>query len=120
MDKTCATCRAFFRAYEEAQEWCRLHPVPTTTSAAYWCLQWQPKEKETIRKVEAQRGTIYPPDFTPDERACLVAKSQGQNVHALAAAFKDHHTAKGTVFKDWQAAFRNWLRNDLAFKKGKL
>lgn len=26
-------------------------------------------------------------------------------------AFGDHHAAKGTTFKDWQAGFRIWLRN---------
>jgi hypothetical protein len=82
-----------------------------------WCLDWQKKEKDAVEKVETKRGSIYPPDFAPDERACNLAKGQGQNVHALCAAFKDHHVAKGTVFKDWQAAFRNWLRNDLAYNK---
>jgi hypothetical protein len=60
-----------------------------------------------------------PDDFQPNDRAKELAKGQGQNVLALCAAFKDHHTAKGTLFKDWQAAFRTWLRNDVKFKEAR-
>ena len=65
------------------------------------------------------RACSLPEDFIPNDRAKELAKGQGQNVLALCAAFKDHHTAKGTLFKDWQAAFRTWLRNDLKFKEAR-
>lgn len=61
----------------------------------------------------------YPDDFQPDDRAKAIAAGYGQNVFALKAAFQDHHLAKGTLFKDWQAAFRTWLRNDRKFKEVK-
>lgn len=32
-------------------------------------------------------------------------------------AFLDHHRARGTVFKDWGAAWRNWVRNSIKFKQ---
>ena len=34
-------------------------------------------------------------------------------------AFKDFHLSKGSVFKDWDAAFRTWMRNSLKFNKNK-
>ena len=34
-------------------------------------------------------------------------------------AFVDFHTAKGSVFKDWDAAFRTWCRNAVKFDKPK-
>lgn len=65
--------------------------------------------------VKSPRGSILPADFQFDERAELLAKSYGLNPHKEQAAFRDHFTAKGTVYKDWQAAFRNWLRNAVKF-----
>lgn len=32
--------------------------------------------------------------------------------------FRDHHVSKGNIFKDWEAAFRTWLRNAKKFQKG--
>lgn len=34
-------------------------------------------------------------------------------------AFVDYHTAKGSVYKDWDAAFRNWCRNAVKFAEPK-
>lgn len=68
-------------------------------------------------RPKATRGSIYPDGFEPDERAQMLAVSTGLNPHKELAAFRDHHTAKGTVFKDWQAAFRNWLRNALKYNQ---
>jgi hypothetical protein len=68
-------------------------------------------------RPNANRGSIYPDGFEPDERAQSLATSYGLNPHKELAAFRDHHTAKGSVFKDWQAAFRNWLRNSLKFNQ---
>lgn len=30
--------------------------------------------------------------------------------------FLDHHRAKGSLFKDWQAAWRTWMRNSIKFR----
>lgn len=71
------------------------------------------------KRVLNGRACTLPDDFAPNDRAKELAKGQGQNVLALCAAFKDHHAAKGSVFKDWQAAFRTWLRNDVKFKEAR-
>lgn len=61
------------------------------------------------------KASVYPDGFAFDERAEALAKSYGLNPHKELAAFRDHHAAKGSLFKDWQAAFRNWLRNSVKF-----
>ena len=61
------------------------------------------------------RGCAIPEDFVFNERAEEMAKGYGVNVHKELAAFRDYHVANGTVFKDWQAAFRTWLRNAVKF-----
>ena len=35
------------------------------------------------------------------------------------AKFLDHHRAKGNRFKDWQAAFRNWMRRAVEYAQPK-
>lgn len=65
--------------------------------------------------AKPSRGTIAPAGFTPDQTAHDIAASTGANLQAELANFLDHHAARGTVFKDWQAAFRTWLRNAVKF-----
>jgi len=51
MDKICATCRAYFpHTTERFVPACRLHPFGVETSPDYWCLDWQPKERERAEK----------------------------------------------------------------------
>ncbi len=61
------------------------------------------------------KSSAYPDGFAFDERADGLARSYGLNPHKELAAFRDHHVAKGSIFKDWQAAYRNWLRNAVKF-----
>lgn len=63
----------------------------------------------------ASRATILPDDFQPNETVRQMAAELGLSLQAELAAFCDHHTAKGTTFRDWQAAFRTWLRNSQRF-----
>lgn len=68
-------------------------------------------------KAKACRATVLPSDFMPNETAEKMADELGLSIAAEQAAFEDHHSAKGTTFKDWQAAFRTWLRNANKFRK---
>ena len=61
------------------------------------------------------RATILPDDFQPNETVRQMAAELGLSLQAELAAFCDHHTAKGTTFRDWQAALRTWLRNASKF-----
>ena len=63
------------------------------------------------------RATILPDDFQPNETAQRMAAELGLSLQAELAAFCDHHAAKGTTFKDWQAGFRTWLRNSAKYRQ---
>lgn len=61
------------------------------------------------------RECILPIDFEPNATAKAMAAELGVDHVTELAAFSDHHTARGSTFKDWQAAFRTWLRNSVKF-----
>ena len=69
------------------------------------------------QKREPSRATVLPDGFVPNEAAVAMAADLGVNLADEQAAFEDHHTANGSTFKDWQAAFRTWLRNAQRFAR---
>jgi len=59
------------------------------------------------------------PSWELDADMRLFAIDRGiLNVDETFAAFKDHHLARGSLFKDWRAAWRNWVRNAKKFDRG--
>lgn len=68
-------------------------------------------------KTTTKRKTVFPENFTPDQTAIDMANETGVSIAAELPAFHDHHTANGSTFLDWQAAFRTWLRNAVKFAK---
>jgi hypothetical protein len=63
------------------------------------------------------RATVLPEDFTPDEPPKKLKDSFTQEqLGEEFEQFRDHHTAKGSKFTDWQAAWRTWLRNAVKFR----
>lgn len=90
-------------------------PTPTPTPIRKEDTPYLPKDR---------RGTRLSPDFVPDQSCQQVAEKLGMDRMAGAEAlenFMDYWKgvpgAKG-VKLDWQATFRNWLRNDYN-RKGK-
>lgn len=66
-----------------------------------------------------KRNTTIPDSFNFGDVADWTAKS-GLPVDASDFEhFRDHHTAKGSVMKDWHAAWRTWARNSRKFSGGK-
>lgn len=68
-------------------------------------------------KTKTSRACVLPENFEPNETCLAIADELGLSVGAEKAAFADHHTANGSTFKDWQAAFRTWLRNAAKFAR---
>lgn len=68
-------------------------------------------------KTTTKRKTVFPENFTPDQTAIDMANETGVSIASELPAFTDHHTANGSSFLDWQAAFRTWLRNSVKFAK---
>lgn len=71
------------------------------------------KKRGTARK----RASALPTDFglTPARSEYAAKTLPNVDTTELLAAFCDHHTAKGTVAKDWDATWRTWVRNSLKF-----
>lgn len=68
----------------------------------------------TSTKEKSKRATSVPESVT--ENAMSWAREQGVSDLAIRTEslnFLDHHRAKGTTFKDWDAAFRTWIRNGI-------
>jgi hypothetical protein len=82
------------------------------------------KGKEVIarkpRKTKSKAPqTVLPVDFAPNETGLKRATEAGLNVEREITRFRDHHTAKGTRFSDWQAAWRTWIGNAIEFGRGR-
>lgn len=71
-------------------------------------------------KSQTGRATALPDGFEPNETCDRLAGELGLVVSTEQDAFEDHHRANGTTFKDWQAAFRTWLRNSAKFSQRQL
>lgn len=80
--------------------------------------QDQTKTTPDHTKMEdgAKRAHQLPQGFTPTGSHKELAAELHVNLDNELAQFRDHHTAKGSAMKDWDAAFRTWLRNAARFK----
>lgn len=76
-----------------------------------------PKPKKPRRKAEAP----VPDDFsvTPDMAAWAKEKVPGVNIEIQTEVFLLHHRSKGTMFRDWRAAWMKWMRNDAEWNNRK-
>lgn len=73
-------------------------------------------KKETKNWSGAKRAHQLPQGFAPTGSHKELAAELHVNLDNELAQFRDHHTAKGSAMKDWDAAFRTWLRNAARFK----
>lgn len=69
------------------------------------------EDPEPTRKRAAQLSD----DWEPGDGHRTYAAEQQLDLDAEAEQFRDHHRAKGSTMKDWDAAFRTWLRNAVKF-----
>lgn len=73
-------------------------------------------------RPKTKRATSLPEDWQPNERNLRDATDRGYSasrIGELAQHFRDHHRAKGTTSKDWDASWRTWLANDKRFSSGR-
>lgn len=68
-------------------------------------------------KPKAKRATTRPADFRPSANHRALAAEQGIDLQAEWPKFCDFHDAKGSTFKDWDAALRTWIRNARTFSR---
>lgn len=63
-------------------------------------------------------ATRVPDSFEVTEPMWAWAQEQGvahDRIEAETAKFMDHHKAKGSLFSDWHAGWRKWMRNAVEF-----
>ena len=65
----------------------------------------------------AKRATQLPKTWKPNDTHLSFAAENCIDANAEAEQFRDHHAAKGQAMKDWDAAFRTWLRNAVKWRK---
>lgn len=70
-------------------------------------------------KKRPKTATAIPDEFPLTDEMIAFARQQGcnGNIQAVTEAFLDYHRAKGSRFKDWPAAWRTWIRNEVKFRK---
>ena len=71
----------------------------------------------TTLEEKIKRARSYPENFQASEEVKAWAKIKRlPDPETHLEAFRDYHTSKGSTFKDWDAAFRTWIRNAARFK----
>lgn len=76
-------------------------------------------DNKTLKsKSKNTRGQQLPDPFELTPERMVMATSKGLSTLKAREEFehfKDHHLARATVFKDWDAAWRTWIRNSIKF-----
>ncbi|RRH72015.1 helix-turn-helix domain-containing protein [Falsigemmobacter faecalis] len=75
---------------------------------------------EQVTRKPPKRASALPENWVPSDRNLADARSRNftdEEIHEQAAAFRDHHLARGTTFKDWDAGWRMWLGNARRFAR---
>lgn len=67
------------------------------------------------KTAPASKARQLPTDWEPNDGHRSYAEEQHLDLTVEVAQFADHHRAKGSTMKDWDAAFRTWLRNAVKF-----
>lgn len=88
--------------------------IPDSDSLRSSCA---PQSEAPEPKAKQKRASTIPADFEPNETCISLAAELGVPLSQELPKFRDHHSAKGTTMKDWQAAFRTWLRNAKQFTR---
>jgi hypothetical protein len=69
-----------------------------------------------------KRAVAIPENWTPSEKNIADARERNftdEEIRHEAQQFRDYHVARGNTFKDWNAAWRNWLGNARKFNRGR-
>ncbi len=79
--------------------------------------QANPPKQKRVRAIRVAAHRM-PPDWAPRQQELDKAAAMHVQVPVELERFRDHHTAKGSTFVDWDAAFRTWLGNAARFANG--
>jgi len=76
-----------------------------------------PPEDPAPEPTTRKRATQLPADWKPKEDHLEIAIDYGLDPAFELRKFRDHHEAKGSTMKSWDAAFRTWLNNAKTYKR---
>lgn len=62
-------------------------------------------------KPQIKKAHQLPDSWQPSVAHARLASERGANIGEEAAKFRDWCASNGTTKKDWEATFRNWIRN---------
>jgi predicted transcriptional regulator len=74
-------------------------------------------EPDNYIEKKSKKATSIPDRFALSDslREAMMGRHPSLDLDEQVDAFVDFHTAKGSVFKSWDAAFRTWCRNAVRF-----
>ena len=88
-------------------------PLPPMTQSPESRVQKEEKEKKI-----SKRNSRIDPDWKPDSNNIAYAISKGipaRDIQDVTEQFVNHHLAKGNLYADWSAAWKNWARRSKDF-----
>lgn len=68
-------------------------------------------ESTAAGKPRTKQATTIASDWQPSDAHRRLAAERGIDILEEGSKFRDWCTATGKTYKDWEAAFRNWIRN---------
>lgn len=75
--------------------------------------------QEPLAKPLRRKSAPMPTDFQINEVSSAYSADRNLNIPHELVAFANWHTAKGSTFKDWQAAWRTWCDKAVEFGRAK-
>jgi len=80
------------------------------------------KEEKRIKKEKKEKRIALPADFALDGSRLAYAEGKGIQRNSIATvfeAFRANHSARGSVFVSWDAAWRTWVLNEINWPRGR-
>jgi uncharacterized protein YdaU (DUF1376 family) len=93
--------------------WCCDNAAPPAARALVVVNSEPPKPRR-----KRAPGRTLPPDWKPNEAAYEVAEKHGQSVAEIEEIFRDYLKQSGTLYNDYDAAFRGFIRRQASFNRG--
>lgn len=75
--------------------------------------------QEPVEKPLRRKSAPIPADFQINEVSTAYAQDRKLDIAEELVSFTNWHTAKGSTFKDWQAAWRTWCDKAVEFGRAK-
>jgi len=87
-------------------------PLNKSPDGDLYGAQSAPPKSGTRIPTRRKQGTALPDDWSPGDSLQAWARSKGFDATGPELAkFRDHWKSRGKTMVDWDAAYRNWLRN---------